>query len=207
MMFHRIPRGFGFWALAALVLGWVVAMPQAIAGQVGVPEGRDARAETIARAPHLVLSGPGGVAVAHLVPGATVEILQESGDGLRVRIEGWIARNDMVGIAIDTPNLRLSDVRAEPDRYAGAMVRWRVQHISVQRADSLRSDMPRGEPYLLARDPGGEAGLVYALVPPDLLSMATNLAPLQRVEIVGRIVFGRSPLTGHPILELLEIRP
>lgn len=102
-------------------------------------------------------------------------------------------------------DLGLASLRADPNSYAGAVVRWRVQNLGVEYADSLRSDMPIGEPYLLVRDPGGEPGLVYLLVPRRLLSQAIGLAPLQRFEAVARVRTGRSPLTDHPILEILEI--
>jgi hypothetical protein len=98
-------------------------------------------------------------------------------------------------------------LRSDPERYRDQTVRWRVQHIALQQADSLRSDMAPGEAYLLVRDPGGEPGFVYVTVPVLLLETASNLAPLQRIEIVGRVRAGRSHLTGHPILDLVEIHP
>jgi hypothetical protein len=78
--------------------------------------------------------------------------------------------------------------------------------MALQRADSVRTDFQRGEPYILARDPGGEPGFVYIAVPNTLLAEVRKLAPLERIEVVARVRSGRSPLTGHPILELVELR-
>jgi hypothetical protein len=134
--------------------------------------------------------------------------MEQSDGWVRVRVEGWLPEGQAESVtAVAMPDLGLAAIRAEPDLHEGSIVRWRVQHIGVQRADSLRSDIPLGESYLLVRDPGGEPGFAYVIVPSDQLVGASNLAPLQRFEITARIRQGRSPLTGHPILDLLEIHP
>lgn len=129
------------------------------------------------------------------------------------RVVRWAVLTGALLVAVsplaaqDAPNLGLAEVRADPERFAGAAVRWRVQFVALQRADSLRADMTVGERYLLVRDPGGESGFVYVVVTAAHLPAIAALAPLQRVEVAGRIRSARSPLTGHPILELLELRP
>jgi hypothetical protein len=156
-----------------------------------------------------LLAAPGADTIARLGTAVAPEILDERGDWVRVRIEGWVRREATDGYpaGVAAANLGLAAVRADPGRYVDHVVRWRVQHLAMQRADTLRSDMRAGERYLLVRDPGGEAGFAYVVVPDSLAAAAADLAPLQRVEIVGRIRTGRSPLTGHPIVELLELRP
>jgi hypothetical protein len=155
----------------------------------------------------VLLTAPEGDTIAQLGPLAEPQIVREQGDWIQVRIEGWIRREAFVAGAGTERSLGLAELRRDPQRYEGQVVRWRVQHLGLQRADALRTDMPRGQPYLLMRDPGGETGFVYAIVPPSLLAASEDLAPLQRLEIVARIQTGSSPLTGHPIVELLELRP
>lgn len=157
--------------------------------------------------PRVLMDIPGGDTIAHLAQGAAAEVVERDGEWVRIRVEGWIRADTTFAAQLPPGGLRLTDLRAEPDRYIGELVRWRVQHIALQRADSLRSDMERGQPYLLLRDPGGESGFVYAIVPSPLMSAAGALAPLQRVQIVARVREGRSPLTGHPIVELVELIP
>ncbi len=153
-------------------------------------------------------SAPESDTVAILYRSAIVQVVERSGGWTRIRVEGWLPQAETAGSS-DTvvEGLGLAAIRADPERHEGSIVRWRVQHISLQRADTLRSDIAVGEPYLLVRDPGGEVGFVYVVVPPDQLPPASNLAPLQRFEIIARVRHGRSSLTGHPILDLLEIRP
>jgi hypothetical protein len=147
-----------------------------------------------------------GDTIAQLRPGITGQIVQEDGEWVRVRIDGWVPRSEAAAFGLPQGgSLRLAALRADPDRYRDETVRWRVQFVALQRADHLRSDMEAGEHYMLVRDPGGEPGFAYVVVAPNLLATASGLAPLQRVEIVGRIRVGSSPLTGHPILDLLEI--
>ena len=153
-----------------------------------------------------LLSTPSGDTVAILGPNTHPEVLEEQGDWIRVRLEGWTRRADLPVVPPTTPPVvTFSDVRGDPEAHVGVPVRWTVQNLGLQRADSLRSDMRPGQNYLLARDPGGETGMVYITVPDDLLTAAATIGPLERFDVVGRVVSGRSTLTGHPILELLEL--
>ena len=154
-----------------------------------------------------VLDAPNGDTIATIRSVATAVVLEESGDWARVRFEGWTpigtAPSDS---APPSGAIGLAELRADPERYQGARVRWRVQYVALQRADHLRSDMEPGSHYLLVRDPGGEPGFVYVLVPEASIAAVEHLAPLQRIEIVAVVRTGSSPLTGHPILDLVEIR-
>ena len=155
--------------------------------------------------PRAILAAPGGDTLAMLAGQAAPELLESDGEWARVRVEGWVRA--AAGAFAAPPGLRLSQVRAEPERYRGQRVRWRVQFLGVERADELRPDIPSGRAFALLRDPGGEPGFVYALVPSTLVERVTTLTALARIEIVGEIVTGRSELTGHPILEILELLP
>ena len=149
-------------------------------------------------------TAPEGRAIARIDSGAFLTALARADGWTRVRVEGWV-RDDEV-IPADTA-LRLSlsgaDVRAAPEKYRGAVVRWDVEFIALQRADQLRRDLRSGEPYILARGPGEESGLLYIAVPPALVPEMERLQPLQVITITGRIRVGRSEPAGVPVLDLL----
>jgi hypothetical protein len=153
-------------------------------------------------------ASPRGDTLARLAPAARLEVLGREGGWARVRVEGWIPAGAAGELSQPAAlrDLSLQALRSEPDRYRGVSVQWQIQFMALQRADSVRTDFERGEPYILARDPGGEPGFVYIAVPADQLAAVRRLSPLERVEVVARVRNGRSPLTGHPVLELLELR-
>ena len=160
-------------------------------------------------APRSLHASPAGPALGTLDPAARLEVVGREGEWARVRVEGWVRLPEGSGPDGSRPltDLSLRALRENPDLYRGRTVAWRVQFVAVQRADSLRTDFAPGEPYLLARDPDGEPGYVYIAVPQALLAEARRLVPLQQVEVVGRVRTGRSALMGHPVLDLLEMRP
>ena len=123
----------------------------------------------------------------------------------RVRIEGWIRDDNLVPTDSSyRPSLSAADIRAAPDGAKGAMVRWEIQFIAIQRADQLRPDLRLGEPYILARGPGDETGLLYFAVPQSLLPEIERLEPLQELTVTARVRVGRSEPVGVPILDLLS---
>jgi hypothetical protein len=65
--------------------------------------------------------------------------------------------------------------------------------------------MTPDEPYLLARGPGSEGGLLYLTIPPALLAEAKIIPPLTIVVVTARVRAGRSEPVGTPILELKTI--
>lgn len=158
--------------------------------------------------PRSLHASPSGPALGTLDAGVRLEVVGREGEWARVRVEGWVRLPEGSDADASRPltDLSLRALRESPDVYRGRTVAWRVQFVSVQRADSLRTDFSPGEPYLLARDPDGEPGYVYIAVPQALLADARRLVPLQQVEVVARVRTGRSPLMGHPVLDLLEMR-
>ena len=72
-----------------------------------------------------------------------------------------------------------AEVRAEPARFVGQTVEWRLQVIAVKQADELRSEMPPGQPYLLTRGPLPEPGFVYVTIPAARAAEFQALPPLQ----------------------------
>jgi hypothetical protein len=79
-----------------------------------------------------------------------------------------------------------------------------VQFIAVQRADQLRRDLRVGEPYILARGPGDESGLLYFAIPPSLVAEVERFEPLQSLTVTAKVRVGRSEPVGIPVLDLLS---
>ena len=156
----------------------------------------------------VVRSGPGGDTVARLEPGASVEVLDRDGDWARVRVEGWTFA---ASLGTDTAASRIfqdlsrEELQAEPEEYRGRLLEWTVQFIAVQEAERFRTDFLAGEPFILARGPGEDAGFVYLAVPAELMDEVASLDPLQRIRVVGRVRSAQSALTGAPVLDLMEI--
>jgi hypothetical protein len=146
---------------------------------------------------------PEGDASATLEPGARVVPLARERGWVRVQVEGWVRESELV--PADTSvraSLSAADLRSDPQRARGQLVHWQVQVLSLQRADPLRRDLQRDEPYLLARGPGSENAILYLTVPESLLETARALPPLTDVTIVARVRTGRSEPAGVPVLEL-----
>ena len=104
--------------------------------------------------------GPGGAKVGNApdgTPGRRHRALRELGpDPDRFLGAGRGRRAD----APDSARLTTEQLRADPARYLGQPVTWRLQFLSVQTADELRPELPPGMPYLLTRGPLPEAGFV-----------------------------------------------
>jgi hypothetical protein len=150
---------------------------------------------------------PSGDTLATLRPEADLEVLARQGSWARVRVEGWVWVPSTLPAdsAMASEELSPADVTANPDQYRGRRVRWRLQFVSVERAEPARADFYEGEPFILARASDGEQGFVYVAVPPELLIEAEGLRPLQLIEVVGRVRTGRSALMGVPVLDLIAL--
>ncbi len=156
-----------------------------------------------------VLQNPSGDTLATVRPRGTVEVTARQGRWARVRVEGWVlesalAPGDTAG-AGPALTIDVATLQADPDRYRGSLVQWTVQFIALQTAEAFRRDFVEGEPFILARIPGDDAGFVYVAVPPDRLEEVKKLEPLQRLRILARVRTASSALTAAPVLDLLEI--
>lgn len=159
-------------------------------------------------APLVVFATPDGDTVARFQPGTQAEVLGRAGDWVRIRVDGWVygpAALDSALEVADGGNVTPAQLRADPGRYRGTLVRWRVQFISFRRAERARSDFEEGEPFIQARGPAGDAGFVYLAVPEALVPKAEALEPLQFVTVVGRVRTGRSQLLASPVIDLTDI--
>jgi hypothetical protein len=160
-----------------------------------------ARVTTLYRAPE----GPEAGTVAVETP---LRVLSRTGDWARVEVEGWVKVEDLQSVPPGGGVLlgvSAAELRAEPQRYTGQVLRWRVQFIAVQKADELRPDIPNGATYLLARGPLPERGFVYVIVPEARLATVSALAPLATIQVTARVRAGRSRYLGNPVVELLAL--
>jgi hypothetical protein len=179
--------------------------PPSLAG--GEPDPRPPPVIT-ATTPLVVYATPDGDTVATFESGAQAQVLGRTGDWVRIRVDGWVYGPAALDSALtfdDTGDLSPAQLRADPARYRGALVRWRVQFISLRSAERTRTDFAEGEPFIHARGPAGDAGFVYLAVPEELLSVAEALQPLDYVTVVGRVRTGRSSMLGSPVIDLTDI--
>lgn len=164
-----------------------------------------AKAAPAPRGPVVIQSAPGGDTIAVLPPGASVQAVGREGEWTRVRVEGW-TRSPVPGAPAPSA-LTPSQLRAEPSAHRGKQVAWSARFLALQRADAVRADFAPGELFILARDPSDEVGFVYIAVTPQQAVAARRLLPMQRFNFVGRVRTGASPQMGHPVLDLVELRP
>ena len=199
-----LKRTEGIWAEVEIE-GWVPS------GSVA-PSTREGHNGVIAsRGGERLRSEPAGSVTGLLLEGFLVDRLEERGDWSRIRRSGWIreaalgasaAAGGEAGVLSGVSAAALS---ANPDDYVGATLQWTVRFLSLERAEPERIDFYEGEPFLLARAPDPGDGLVYIAVPPDLLTAAEKLRPLQTLDVLVKVRTGRSALLRVPILDLLEL--
>lgn len=166
--------------------------------------------------PDRIVVGPGGARL-HVAPdgdtlgrarpGADLEVMRRDGNWARVRMDGWIwlpstlpADSATLGEGI-TPAVLV----ANPEQYRGRSVRWTAQFISLEQAETVRSDFYEGEPFILARSADPAQGFLYLAVPPELLAEVELLRPLQSIQFIAKVRTGRSALMGAPVLDLVAL--
>jgi hypothetical protein len=158
-----------------------------------------ARPTTLYRAP----DGPEAGTVAAETP---LRVLGRTGEWARVQIEGWVRATELQAAPPGAQvGVSAAELRAEPQRYAGQVLRWTLQYIAVQKADDLRPDIPAGATYVLARGPLPERGFVYVIVPDGKLASIQALAPLATIQVTARVRQGRSRFLGNPVVELISL--
>lgn len=155
-----------------------------------------------------LLESPDGDTLARVRPLAVMEVVAREGNWARVRMDGWVWQPGLVeadsgAILRDVGAAALA---ANPESFRGRVVEWRLQFISLERAERIRTDFYEGEPFILARGPGDEAAFVYVAVPPERVPRVERLGPLERIVVIGRVRTGRSRVMGAPVLDLLEFR-
>lgn len=166
-----------------------------------VTEGRG-RVETLRAA--AIHTAPQSGRVGSLAEGAPVRVVTRAGEWVRVQVDGWMKAEDLSEQSREVlVGVSAAELRADPDRFVGQEVQWRVQYIALRTADELRPELPAGEPYLLVRGPLPEAGFVYVMIPRDAVERFRALQPLANLTIRAVV---RAPRTRHLPTPIVELR-
>ncbi len=164
--------------------------------------GADAEIMEAARAAslHAVPEGP---RTGSFVPGTPVTIVGRAGEWVRVRAEGWVRESELKP-ATGGPlvGVTAAEVRANPERYVGQTVEWRLQFVSTAVADELRPEMPPGQPYILARGPLPEPGFVYLMVTPQELAQISAFPALTELTVRATVRAARTRFLATPVIQL-----
>jgi hypothetical protein len=149
---------------------------------------------------------PDGPQLATVDEGTSGQVIGRSGEWVQVQLQGWVRESDLsepVSAAI--PGVTVAQVRADPRKYVGQLLEWRVQFISVQTADELRPEIPAGSRYLLTRGPLPEPGFVYVIVTAQQLPTFQAATPLQEFTVRGRLRAAQTRYLPTPVLELVQV--
>lgn len=153
-----------------------------------------------------IFAAPDGTQMGTLQPGASARVLARAGDWVRVATDGWVHEADLKAASAGALiGVSAAEVRANPDRYVGQIVDWRVQLVSIQTADELRPEMAPGQTYLLTRGPLPEPGFVYVTIPRDQTEHFRALGPLAELTLRVRIRAARSKYLATPVAELVAV--
>ena len=152
-----------------------------------------------------LLASPDAGQVGTLRPGAPVRVLSSAGEWSRVQLEGWVRTDDLVPSDSASQGVTAAEVRADPARFIGKEVEWRIQYISTASADELRPEMPPGQPYMLARGPLPEPGFVYVMLSREDSTKVASLPALAELTIRARVRAARSRFLSTPVVELVSI--
>src|SRR5213594_1369223 len=149
---------------------------------------------------------PEGQPAGTLAPSAPLRVLGRSGEWTRVELEGWVRSADLEiappGVLV---GITAAELRTDPQRYAGQVLRWTLQFLSTQKADELRPEIPNGATYFLARGPLPERGFVYVVVPEAKRAQLETLTPLATIQITARVRTGRTRFLGNPVLDMIGL--
>jgi len=149
---------------------------------------------------------PDGPSLGTLDAGASGQIIGKSGEWVQVQIQGWVRETDLSEPASAAiPGVTMAQIRANPSKYVGQLLEWRVQYISIQSADELRPEIPQGAKYLLTRGPLPEPGFVYVVLTADQLPTFQAATPLQEFTVRGRLRAAQTRYLPTPVLELVQV--
>ncbi|MFL5476726.1 MAG: hypothetical protein ACJ8A6_13650 [Gemmatimonadales bacterium] len=181
----------------------VVQPPAAVAPTTSAASPRSAGADRAAVSRETPLDAtPQGGPYASLQTGAPARVLGRSGEWVRVQLEGWVRETDLEEAAGGAlTGITAADVRSDPGRYVGKMLEWRLQLISVQTADELRTEMSKGQSYLLTRGPLPEPGFVYVTVTPSQAAEFRTMPALQELTLRVIIKAARTKYLTTPVVE------
>ncbi|HSE28546.1 MAG TPA: hypothetical protein VLA95_09985 [Gemmatimonadales bacterium] len=176
-------------------------------GGAAAPSAGSAAPDRVATATNALLAAePGGTGIATLADGAEGEVVARSGEWVKVRIEGWLPAADVrpaPGGALR--GVSAAEVRAQPSRYTGQLLEWRLQLVAVPTADALRPELPEGREYLLTRGPLPESGYVYVIVSAPQAARFKGMAPLSEFTARALLRAASTRWLPNPVVELVEV--
>jgi hypothetical protein len=159
------------------------------------------RVETARLTP--VYTAPDGSQSGTLQPGTSARVVNRAGEWVRIQTEAWVREADLKPATGDAmAGVTAAEVRANPSRYVGQVLEWRVQYVSTAVADELRPEMPPGQPYVLARGPLPEPGFVYMMVSPEELARIRALPALTELTVRVAVRAARTRFLATPVVEL-----
>jgi hypothetical protein len=162
------------------------------------------RAEVIRKV--ALAAQPEGRAVGSVDSGAGARVLARISGWTKVQLEMWVPdsslRSTDTGVLLGVSR---AEVRANPARYVGQLVEWRLQFVAVQKADELRPEIPEGQSYLLTRGPLPEPGFVYVVLPSSRVSEFRAVPALKELVIKGTIRSATTKYLPTPVLDLVEV--
>jgi len=162
------------------------------------------RAELGQRAPLAIV--PEGAAIGSVDSGTGARVIARSGGWSRVQVEAWVPdsvlRPAEAGVLVGVSQ---AEVRANPSRYVGRVVEWRLQFVAIQKADELRPEIPLGQSYLLMRGPLPEPGFVYVMVPQNQVARYQQVPALKELTLRGVIRAATTRYLPTPVLELVAV--
>jgi hypothetical protein len=152
-----------------------------------------------------LFAAPEGGQFGTLQAGAPARVVGRSGEWARVQFEGWVRESDLApGSDASLGAVTAAEVRADPPRYIGRTVDWRLELIAVQTADELRIEIPKGRLYLLTRGPLPEPGFVYVTVTESQANEFRALQALQEMTLRVTIRAPRTRFLSTPVVELVS---
>ena len=139
--------------------------------------------------------------------GAKGRVLGQSGEWVRVQFEGWVRASDLrpeSGSA--TLGVSAAEVRADPARYVGKTLDWRLQLVSIQTADELRPEIPGGPAVPADARPAARARLrVRDAVPRVAWPASRRLPPLAELTLRVTIRAASTRYLPTPVAELVAV--
>lgn len=194
-------------ALAGAPQARSTTKPTAPAARDTAPAPAESTADRVAatRTTPLTLT-PDGDTLATLATGTTAQIIGRNGEWVQVQLQGWVREADLSEPAnAAIPGVTVAQVRANPAKYVGQLLEWKVQFISIQTADELRPEIPSGSKYLLTRGPLPEPGFVYVVVTAQQLPTFQAASPLQEFTVRGRLRAAQTRYLPTPVLDLVQV--
>ncbi|MGH7529437.1 MAG: hypothetical protein ACREMN_03560, partial [Gemmatimonadales bacterium] len=157
--------------------------------------------------PTTLYRAPDGPEAGTLSADTPLRVLSRTGEWARVQLEGWVKADELRASSAGGALVGVSaaELRTDPERFEGQVLRWRLEFIALQKADELRPDIPPGASYVLARGPLPERGFVYLIVPEAKLEAVRALTPLAAMVVTVRVRTGRSRYLGNPVVELIAL--